>query len=51
MLVRIFLLSVALGALSGCVVTPRIEISESLYFDAPMPVQTPMSYSDIMCAA
>jgi hypothetical protein len=45
------MMCVALVSLTGCVVTPRIEISESLYFDAPMPDQVPMSYSDVMCAA
>ena len=49
MINRILLLCIALGSLTGCVVTPRVELSESLYFDAPMPNQAPMSYGDVLC--
>ena len=49
MITRILLLCIALGSLTGCVVSPRIELSQSLYFDAPMPNQTPMSYGDVLC--
>lgn len=46
---RIILLCALMGTLSGCIVTPRIELSETIYFDAPMPNQTPMTFSDLLC--
>ena len=51
MIARLCILCAALTALSGCVLTPRIELSESLYFDSPMPSQAPVSYGDVMCSA
>jgi hypothetical protein len=35
--------------LSGCVLTPRIEIPQRLSFDQPLPDQAPMSYNDLLC--
>lgn len=46
---RTLILIAILSGLSGCVVSPRIEISETLNFDAPMPDQTPLSYADLLC--
>lgn len=43
-----FLVAVLLQV-SACVVSPRIELSESLYFDYSIPNQTPMNYGDLLC--
>lgn len=49
MLSRTLLMIGLMMSLSGCIITPRIEIPEQLTFDAPMPIQTPMSYDDLLC--
>jgi hypothetical protein len=48
MIPRLSLLVVVLFQLSGCVATPRVEISQQLDFDY-VPNMSPMSYSDMLC--
>ena len=48
MFLRIALILALLLPLSGCIITPRIDISEQLDFDY-VPQQPPMSYSDLLC--
>ncbi len=45
---KIFALT-ALLSLTGCMITPRIEMAETLHFDYVTPNMTPMSYSDLLC--
>ncbi len=49
MLIRIIALCAAVVTLSGCIVTPRIEIAERIDFNFTPPDQKPMSYSDLLC--
>jgi hypothetical protein len=43
------LLLIVLMQLSGCIVTPRIELPETISFDAVPPEQKALTYNDIMC--
>lgn len=43
------LLIVMLAQLTGCVVTPRIHLSDNITFDALQPEQKPLSYNDTLC--
>jgi len=44
------LLLIVLLQVSGCVVSPRIELSESIDFDYVVPNQQFMDYGDPMCS-
>lgn len=48
-IVKAAFLLFALVQVSACVATPRIELSESLYFDYVAPNQSPMNYGDLLC--
>lgn len=49
MLVRTFVLFVALTQLSACVVIPKIKMAESYNFDFEAPSQAPVGYADLLC--
>jgi hypothetical protein len=49
MLTRAIALLAATALLSGCVLTPRIEIPEHFSFDYVPPTPQPMSYADMLC--
>ena len=43
------LLLVVLTQLSGCIATPRIEMSETITFDAIPPEPKTMTSNDLLC--
>lgn len=43
------LLLIVMTQLSGCIVTPRIEVPETISFDAVQPEQKTLSYNDTLC--
>lgn len=46
---RFCLIAAMLTLLSGCIVTPRFEMTERIDFNYSPMAQAPMSYSDILC--
>lgn len=43
------LAAAALISLTGCIATPRIELTETINFDYVVPDVAPMSYADLLC--
>lgn len=48
MLKKIFVVA-AIIPLTGCMVTPKFEMSETINFDYVRQDVTPMSYNDLLC--
>lgn len=46
---RFCLIVSMLTLLSGCIITPRFEMTERFDFNYSPIAQAPMSYSDILC--
>jgi hypothetical protein len=46
---KVCLLVVVLAQLSGCIMTPRIEIEDKMTFDAIQPEPKPLTYNDTLC--
>jgi hypothetical protein len=46
---KICLLAVVLVQLSGCIVTPRIELEDKITFDAIQAEPKPLTYNDTLC--
>ncbi len=46
---KICVLFALLIPLSGCIVTPRIEISDTINFDSIPPEQKTVSFNDDLC--
>jgi hypothetical protein len=49
---RVFLLIALMPVLSGCIITPRVEMTERIDFNYHAPaIAQPMNFEDQMCAA